>query len=162
MPSSIQNVAELAIRDMKAADISAVAEIEAAVQPYQAWTVQSFKDAYMSCYTMTVAELKAKIVGYAVVLMAPDVGELLLIGVSPDHQSMGVGQRLMLDVEQRIRAKLLTAVMLEVRQSNAQAQRFYEKQGFVSVGRRKNYYQSAQGEREDALLLRKTLLQDDM
>lgn len=153
MAQTISNMSELVIRDMKAVDINDVAVIEAHVQPYQPWSAGSFRDAYMSCYTMIVAELEQKIIAYAVVLMAPDVGELLLIGVEPESQSKGVGIALMAEIEQRVMAKGLAGIVLEVRDSNKQAQRFYQKQGFNKVGLRKEYYQADDGKREDALLL---------
>jgi [ribosomal protein S18]-alanine N-acetyltransferase len=43
------------------------------------------------------------------------------------------------------------AVFLEVRQSNAAARRFYEKNGFQQSGRRKSYYANPS---EDAILYR--------
>lgn len=157
MAPVMQKKIDVHIRDMKAVDINAVAAIEAKVQRYQAWTTGNFRDAYMSCYTMMVAEFEQKIVAYAVVLMAPDVAELLLIGVEPDWQGQGVGRALMSAIEQRVRAKGLHTIVLEVRSSNQQAQLFYQKQGFETMGLRKDYYQGANGQREDALLLSHTL-----
>lgn len=151
----------VSVRDMKAVDIAAVAAIEAQVQLQQPWSVGNFRDAYMSFYTMIVAEVEQRIAGYAVVMVAPDVGELLLIGVSPEHQGQGVGRALMAEVEQRLADKDLFTIVLEVRRSNLQAQRFYTKQGFAQVGLRKNYYEGGEGQREDALLLSRTFKQVD-
>ncbi|HLS41816.1 MAG TPA: ribosomal protein S18-alanine N-acetyltransferase [Paenalcaligenes sp.] len=152
---------DVSVRDMKAVDIAAVAAIEAQVQPQQPWSVGNFRDAYMSFYTMIVAEVEHRIAGYAVVMVAPDVGELLLIGVSPEYQGQGVGRALMAEVEQRLANKGLATIVLEVRRSNLQAQRFYTQQGFAQVGLRKNYYDAGEGQREDALLLSRTFKQVD-
>ena len=45
-------------------------------------------------------------------------------------------------------------VLLEVRQSNEAAQRFYTGHGFVPIGRRRRYYQAPP---EDAVVMRLTL-----
>jgi ribosomal-protein-alanine N-acetyltransferase len=47
----------------------------------------------------------------------------------------------------------MEALFLEVRPSNPNAIALYQSEGFVTVGRRKGYYQ-ASGGREDALVLR--------
>ncbi|MCQ9616916.1 ribosomal protein S18-alanine N-acetyltransferase [Paenalcaligenes niemegkensis] len=159
MMNTLKDQMEIVIRDMKAADIVTVAAIEAKVQPEQPWSEANFRDSYMSCYTMLVAEVNQQIVGYVVVLIAPDLGELLLIGVEPGYQSKGVGKALLNAIEHVLLSKGLDALMLEVRDSNLQARRFYETQGFISVGLRKNYYQCGESQREDALLLQKTLSQ---
>ena len=45
-------------------------------------------------------------------------------------------------------------VLLEVRQSNGAAQRLYARHGFVTIGRRRRYYQAPP---EDAVVMRLTL-----
>lgn len=45
-------------------------------------------------------------------------------------------------------------VLLEVRQSNEAAQRLYARHGFVTIGRRRRYYQAPP---EDAVVMRLTL-----
>ena len=47
-----------------------------------------------------------------------------------------------------------SVTVLEVAQSNQAAQRLYIDCGFVVVGRRKDYYRTATGAPEDALVLR--------
>jgi len=48
-------------------------------------------------------------------------------------------------------------VLLEVRPSNATAVQFYERHGYLRIGRRKDYYPAGKGKREDALVMQKTL-----
>ena len=52
------------------------------------------------------------------------------------------------------RARGVEAVYLEVRESNAAAQRMYAHRGFSRVGRRRRYYRRPE---EDALILRLVL-----
>ena len=57
-------------------------------------------------------------------------------------------------LEARGRARNLTFLTLEVRQSNAPARALYEKLGYVQAGLRRNYYENP---REDAVIMTKTL-----
>ena len=51
-------------------------------------------------------------------------------------------------------AQQITRIMLEVREGNKAARRFYEKCGFTEDGIRKNYYENPQ---ENAILMSKNL-----
>ncbi len=48
-------------------------------------------------------------------------------------------------------------MLLEVRPSNKVAVRLYHQLGFNEIGRRKDYYPAAGGQREDALVLARML-----
>ena len=76
------------------------------------------------------------------------------LAVAPEKRRMGVAQRLLDALFLELRARGITSLALEVRTSNLAAQKLYEKNGFVQVGCRKNYYLNP---REDALILRKEL-----
>lgn len=144
------------IREMKLADVAAVAGIEAQVQQFP-WSEANFRDSYLACHVMFVAEVDTTVVGFMVIMMGPDVGELLLIGVDPAWQSQGVGSALLEAGEQLVRHKGREALLLEVRRSNQQAQVFYAARGYCQIGMRKNYYPLDEQQREDALLLQKDL-----
>jgi ribosomal protein S18 acetylase RimI-like enzyme len=47
-------------------------------------------------------------------------------------------------------------MFLEVRVSNERARRFYERNGFAEIGRRRGYYPAAAG-REDAIVMARDL-----
>ena len=65
---------------------------------------------------------------------------------------------LLLALGQGARDKDCAVIQLEVRRSNQTALDFYRENGFVQVGRRKNYYTAPI---EDALLLDKDLQEED-
>jgi ribosomal-protein-alanine N-acetyltransferase len=65
----------------------------------------------------------------------------------------GVGRQMMKLLLERSRQAGMGEVFLEVRPSNMHAIALYQSLGFVEVGRRKAYYQAADG-REDALVLK--------
>jgi ribosomal-protein-alanine N-acetyltransferase len=59
---------------------------------------------------------------------------------------------------ERARAAGNLRAVLEVRVSNRRAIRFYEKHGFVRVGKRKGYYSDSG---EDALLFEKDIVREE-
>ena len=71
-----------------------------------------------------------------------------------DGRCQGVASSLLQALEARGRARNLTFLTLEARQSNAPARALYEKLGYVQAGLRRNYYENP---REDAVIMTKTL-----
>jgi [ribosomal protein S18]-alanine N-acetyltransferase len=67
----------------------------------------------------------------------PPEREILNLAVARPFRRMGIATFLM---RQELNRKAMH--FLEVRKSNAAAQRLYHKIGFVEVGRRRNYYQN--------------------
>ena len=51
----------------------------------------------------------------------------------------------------------MRTIFLEVEENNPPARRLYERTGFAIVGRRERYYQQADGEQLNALLMRRDL-----
>ncbi len=78
-------------------------------------------------------------------------GEVLNLAVVPSARRQGVAQALLDGLLERV-PQGCSELFLEVAESNLPARSLYEKNGFLPVGRRKNFYGS-----EDALLLRKSL-----
>lgn len=76
--------------------------------------------------------------------------ELLLIAVTPQHRRRGIGRKLI--DQMKINAKLRGAdrIFLEMRHNNP-AERLYRQVGFEPIGKRPNYYLSAEGVRLDAI-----------
>ena len=75
--------------------------------------------------------------------------ELENIAVAPAFQRRGVAGKLLKVLIDHMRQNHASTVFLEVRESNLPARRFYEKQGFNEVGRRRHYYHRPD---EDAVL----------
>ena len=92
-----------------------------------------------------------KTLGYCLSRVIVDECTINRLAVHPDFQRQGIATCL-------LEACLLQAgrqgacnCFIDVRAGNITAQRFYEKQGFRRIGRRKAYYQA---DTEDALLMR--------
>jgi ribosomal-protein-alanine N-acetyltransferase len=79
--------------------------------------------------------------------------ELENIVVAPTARQQGIGTRLLNALLAAAHETNGRLVFLEVRESNSDARRLYEKAGFEQSGRRKSYYKDPL---EDAILYRRT------
>lgn len=94
--------------------------------------------------------------GYIICTTVLDEGNVDNIAVCPDCRRQGVASSLLAAFHQYGREHGLTSLFLEVRPSNRNAIRLYERFGYSEVGRRKNYYLSP---KEDAIIMRLELTQ---
>jgi len=98
-----------------------------------------------------------ELVGFCIGMVAPDVTHILVIAVNKARQRGGVGRRLLSQMESIARERGSEALVLEVRPSNESARGFYAVLGFEQIGVRRGYYPAAKGQREDALVMKKSL-----
>jgi len=89
--------------------------------------------------------------GFVIARCALDDWEIENVVVVREAQQLGVGTKLIRELLRRAHAAGVISVLLEVRESNLAARKLYERLGFSSEGRRRNYYHEPM---EDALLLR--------
>lgn len=76
-----------------------------------------------------------KMVGYIILFDNSDSLEIMKIGVLPGVRQRGIASLLIDEVKRKDRD-----IFLEVRENNMSAIKFYEKNSFAVVGKRKNYY----------------------
>jgi len=145
----------LRLEAMQEADLDAVAAIEADVYSHP-WTRQNFVDSLRAGYTCRVLREEGAIVGYLVLAAAAGEAHLLNLSVAAPHQRRGHGTRLLEEATRLARRQGARHLFLEVRPSNAPAQRLYARAGFRCVSVRRGYY-PARTDREDALVLVLTL-----
>ena len=140
------------IREMRMDDVSAIAELEKVCfsDPWSESSIASEVNNPLSYWLVAVEH--GKVVGYVGSQSVLDSADMMNIAVSPEFRRQGIGEKLILALTDHLRKNRVIALLLEVRVSNAQAIRIYEKFGFVEVGRRRNYYRNP---KEDALILRK-------
>ncbi len=115
------------------------------------WTEEQLvEDLYNDLISLVAAEGEdGTVLGYGEVRAILDEGTLEKIAVAPAFRRQGVAEAI-LGAYLRFGAAHLAFLTLEVRAGNAPAVALYEKMGFQTVGRRKNYYRELH---EDALLM---------
>jgi len=103
-----------------------------------------------------------QLVGFVFYQILFEQAEILQIAIDPSYQQRGLAAKLLLSSFTHLQLhKKVESVLLEVRASNLAAIKLYQHLTFSLDGRRKGYYPSVDGPREDALLYTKTLLKND-
>ena len=92
------------------------------------------------------------VVGYVGSQAVLDEADVMNIAVLPEYRRLGIAERLVTALCDRLADNGVRSLTLEVRASNDPAKALYAKLGFTQVGRRPNYYSNP---KEDALILRK-------
>jgi len=146
------NVNELNFRIMTEEDLDEVLALEADGHAIP-WTKGIFQDCLRVGYYCPVVENNGIYSVYAVMSAAAGEAHILNVCVSQLCRSQGLGRKTVLHLLEMARAGDIKTVFLEVRPSNVIAIDLYESIGFLEVGQRKNYYPTADGGREDALLM---------
>ncbi|AIS51734.1 putative ribosomal-protein-alanine acetyltransferase RimI [Thermoanaerobacter kivui] len=132
---------EVIIRPMEKEDVDEVLEIERL-----SFSIPWSKEAFISevtknsCARYIVAEVDNKIVGYGGFWVVVDEGHITNIAVHPQYRSKGIGSKIMEGLIDIAKKNGISAMTLEVRESNIVAQHLYAKFGFRPLGRRKGYY----------------------
>jgi ribosomal-protein-alanine N-acetyltransferase len=139
---------------MRVADLPEVEAAERVVYAHP-WTLGNFKDSISSGYECWIArDTAGTLIGYFLLMLAPDEAHLLNITLVPALQGRGLGRRLLDQVCLIARRHAAAAVLLEVRPSNPHALSVYRHVGFRQIGIRKGYYPAADERREDAIVMR--------
>lgn len=145
---------------MNIRDVEEVVRIENDAYPFP-WTRGNFLDSLANRYQAWVLrEADERLAGYFLLMSAVDDVHLLNITVRPDLHGQGIGRYLLNKVCELAEAAGIYQVLLEVRPSNQHALAVYRHAGFQMIGIRKKYYPAAGSSREDAIVMRLTLKQE--
>jgi len=122
-------------------------------QNEQGWSPEAFLELIRSpgvmCQIFYACEVP---VGFCLIRKVCDEAELITIAVDPEHRGEGYGQAILTNTLENLKAEQIARLFLEVRADNAAAVALYLKEGFVQVGRRKDYYKLTSGARVDAVV----------
>lgn len=130
--------------------IDAVAALEQACFS-EPWSRQAVADELENPQAVLyVAEYEGQFAGYAGLRYVLDEAYLSNIAVVPSFRHRGVGRALLQAQKRFCSRRGCSLFTLEVRASNATAIGLYQSEGFVPVGRRKNFYKMPV---EDAVLM---------
>ena len=128
------------IRTMRIDDIPAVAELEKKIFP-DPWSENAIRETLNQEHTLILTALEDKtLIGYVILYSALEDGEIARIAVEESYRRKKVATRIFRELEMLCADNGVTKLLLDVRESNSGAVRFYEELGFTRDGRRKNYY----------------------
>ena len=133
--------------------LSAVLQVEEKAYAHP-WSRANFLDVLHSSYQAQILMADTTILGYFVAMKGVDEAHLLNITVNPTYQRQGWAQVMLDAITLWARGQDAQYLWLEVRVGNLRALQVYESHGYKRIAQRKNYYASAHGQREDALVMR--------
>ena len=153
MTSSVtpENTNKFVFREISLGDLDGIVQIERAVNPFP-WGEEAFRDTIASSGHHLISLREGRAVGFLLSNFVLDEAQLLLIGVSPDWQGVGVGGQLLKELINRSQYQGQKLIYLEVRSGNERAIRLYRSLGFIDIGVRRDYYPGLVG-REDAIVM---------
>lgn len=155
-------------RDMPCPDINHVREVVFSSQQQPPTATRNGSGSISPCSTddrstgerflSWQSDAPDQILAYAILLPVVDEIELLSIAVAPAWQRRGLGRQYLGWLMAQAHADGMQAMFLEVATGNQPALQLYRRAGFVSIGRRRNYYRAADGRCDDAWVMRCPLL----
>ena len=146
-----ENTNKFVFREISLGDLDGIVQIERAVNPFP-WGAEALRDTIASSGHHLISLREGRAVGFLLSSFVLDEAQLLLIGVSPDWQGVGVGGQLLKELINRSQDQGQKLIYLEVRSGNERAIRLYRSLGFIDIGVRRDYYPGLVG-REDAIVM---------
>ena len=142
------------IRKAELADLSEIAALEKKIFP-DAWSLKSLEETWnQKNAAIFVAKTEGKTAGYLIFYYVLDEGEIARIATAHSMRRQGAAGQMFRKLLAFCQEQKITRIMLEVRENNEAARRFYEKCGFTEDGIRRNYYENP---KENAVLMSKNL-----
>ncbi|MFQ6084054.1 MAG: ribosomal protein S18-alanine N-acetyltransferase [Candidatus Aminicenantia bacterium] len=151
------NLEKVILRNMIEYDLSRVLEIEE-LSFSNPWSRMAFIGEICSSpisNPLVIEEKKSKkIIGYIIYWRIMQEAHINNIALHPEFRRKGIGESVLKFILNKIKKEGARMVTLEVRPSNKAAISLYQKLGFRTLGKRKDYYFSP---KEDALVFAKYL-----
>jgi len=137
--------------------LDAVLQVEKAAYA-KPWSQGNFVDSLNSGYEAQMLLAGDTLLGYFVAMKGVDEVHLLNITVAPTYQRQGWAHVMLDALALWAKGQRADWLWLEVRVGNLRAIEVYEAQGFTRMGLRKKYYPAVNGEREDAIVMSRSLM----
>ena len=139
------------LRQLEARDLDAVEKIERASYPTP-WSRAMFAAELQkpSSLSLGAYQESGELVGYAIVSRYVDAWHVMNVAVDPEYRRHGIARELLERLFDVTATDPRRGYTLEVRVSNTDAIRLYERLGFEARGIRRGYYTD---NREDALIM---------
>jgi ribosomal-protein-alanine N-acetyltransferase len=147
-------MASITVRRMADSDLDIVSSIEKEVFT-DPWSRNAFKtDLNNKMAWPMVAEFEKKVVGYSNIYIVAGEVQIGNFAVAPGFRNRGVAKKMMSEIFDKAGESNCRTIFLEVRESNIPAMELYKSYGFVSSGKRKDYYLNPN---ENAIIMVKEL-----
>lgn len=140
------------VEGMRLEHVSQIAELEKLCfsDPWSNSSIASELENELACWLVAVdGDRVAGYIGSQTVMGETD---MMNVAVHPDYRRRGIAEALVNGLVFLLKERGSHSLTLEVRASNAPAQKLYGKLGFVQIGKRPGYYRNP---KEDAYILRK-------
>ena len=140
------------LRSLGLRDLSAIDEIERQSYPTP-WSRSMFASELAKPGSVCLGAFDSdtdRLVGYLIISRYVDAWHVMNIAVAPEYRNRGIATRLMERLFELTAGSGRRGYTLEVRVSNEDAIRLYERLGFRARGIRRGYYTD---NREDALVM---------
>jgi ribosomal-protein-alanine N-acetyltransferase len=140
-------------------DLNAIEEIERRSYPTP-WSRSMFASELAKPSSICLGAfdpIDDRLVGYLVISRYVDAWHVMNVAVAPDHRRHGIATQLLERLFELTSGRSRRGYTLEVRVSNTEAIRLYERLGFRAQGIRRGYYTD---NREDALIMWKDPVQE--
>ena len=95
-----------------------------------------------------------KVIAYCTITALYETADLCNIAVKEEYRRCHIAEKLLEKCVITCKARGVTRILLEARESNTPALNFCKKMGFMEIGKRKNYYKEPC---EDAVIMEKML-----
>ncbi|MDV3293552.1 MAG: ribosomal protein S18-alanine N-acetyltransferase [Nitrososphaerales archaeon] len=151
----VGRIGEYGIRHCDKDDVQSVISINARTLPehYSEYFYNEILGEFPE--TFLVAELNGDVVGYIMCrieygfshlrrLGLARKGHIVSVAVLEEHRGKGIGSRLIGLAQEEMRKKSANECYLEVRVSNTEATRLYQKLGYKTTGRLEAYYKDGE------------------
>ncbi len=138
------------IRDMKEEDLDQVLNIEQETFS-DPWSYDDFASSFRDENNRyLVAEVDGIIAGYCGYWGIAGEGNIYNVAVKKEFRRQKLGLFMLSSLISQAKGRGITALTLEVRQSNEAARRLYQQLGFVDAGIRRDFYTKPN---EDAVIM---------
>lgn len=133
------------IKKINLEDLEVLENMERRCFPQEYYSKKQLEDMIKnSLYQIYSIDIK----GYIIIMDNGIEIEILKIGVIEDFRKQKIGSKLL-----NYLFEMEKEIFLEVRESNIVGQKFYENNGFIKIGKRKNYYKDG----ETAVLMKRDI-----
>jgi [ribosomal protein S18]-alanine N-acetyltransferase len=130
----------MTLRRAKVEDAPALAKAERGCSP-SPWSEESIRSSLLQSTTRAfVLPADGSVIGYLLISVVETVGEVLILGVLPEHRRHGLARSLMEAGQNQFIEEGVVEAFLEVRSTNEAALALYGRLGWTEKGCRKAYY----------------------